>query len=155
MFIVIIIVLFIVTFYLYNQNRRIKKENNVLYPFIQLIEQTHDVAYAIRIAPTLHYTYLSPSFDSYFGEGEAARHLSDPMLIFERIHPDDHEQLKAKTEGKISVNTSLFWRVKNKHNEYIWFEEFIMPIYDKVFIVMFIYQKCYNKSYNIRRHMIH
>ena len=104
-------------------------------PYIDMLEQSHDIVYEVGLYPIVHYKYLSPVFDELMGEGQTKEHLRDPYLMFDRLHPDDHMRMNRKVAGTLDYREPLQWRLLNKDDEYIWFEEHIQPIIENEQIV--------------------
>jgi diguanylate cyclase (GGDEF)-like protein len=56
---------------------------------------------------------------------------NDPSSPFERIHPDDFEILNEKIYIGIDYTKPVIQRWRNIEGDFLWFEEYATPIYEK------------------------
>src|SRR5690606_17391806 len=98
---------------------------------LQLVELSKDIIYYCEVKPEIKYRYVSPSVNKFMGPGIMEDSYKNPKITFERIHPDDYEILSKKISGDLDYSKPLIQRWKNEKGEYIWFEEYATPIYEK------------------------
>jgi diguanylate cyclase (GGDEF)-like protein/PAS domain S-box-containing protein len=96
----------------------------------QLVEDSRDVIYHYDVKPGIKFRYISPSLDKVLGQGTIKEAFESPYAPFERIHPDDYDNLCAKINGKLDYSQILIQRWKDNEGNYRWFEEYITPIYE-------------------------
>jgi diguanylate cyclase (GGDEF)-like protein/PAS domain S-box-containing protein len=95
----------------------------------KLVEDSKDVIYHFEVMPELKFTYISPSLEKFIGKGIIKDSFEDPYAPFERIHPDDYENLCKKIKDELDYNQILIQRWKDNEGKYRWFEEYATPIY--------------------------
>ncbi|GLY11029.1 hypothetical protein Bbad01_22450 [Bacillus badius] len=96
----------------------------------QLVESSKDVIYHFEVKPELRFKYISPSLDRVMGPGTIQKSFKDAYAPFEKVHPDDYEDLCKKITGELDYNQILIQRWKDHTGAYRWFEEYVTPIYD-------------------------
>ena len=78
-------------------------------------------------------SYISPSYTDYLGFSNEELLNFTPEMIFDRIHPDEREEIRNfvynKLENKIK-NFRCEFRIKTKNDIYIWREDSSSIIYD-------------------------
>ncbi|WP_456276754.1 sensor domain-containing diguanylate cyclase [Bacillus sp. AK128] len=94
-----------------------------------LVENSKDIIYYYEVKPERKFKYLSPSIETMLGEGLVAESLKNPNTPIDLIHPDDHELLLNKFQGKLDYNKPIIQRWRNPQGDYIVFEEYATPIY--------------------------
>ena len=94
-----------------------------------LVENSKDIIYHYQIHPERKFVYLSPSISDVLGYSRE-RNYSDPLLVFDVIHPDDRHMLEKKDRGEVDFGKPLKCRWRHISGEYIWMEEHLVPIYD-------------------------
>lgn len=95
-----------------------------------LVENSKDIIYHYQVYPERKFVYLSPSINDVLGHSRE-RDYKDPMLVFEVIHPDDRHLLEKKESGEIDFDKPVKCRWRHSSGEYIWMEEYLVPIYDQ------------------------
>ncbi|RKQ14216.1 sensor domain-containing diguanylate cyclase [Ureibacillus endophyticus] len=113
----------------YRQKVKLQKTLDSLKPMIETVENIRDMLYYCETYPKLNYLYVSPSIKTLIGSDNLKRHLKNPELIFEIVHPDDYETLMKKKLGTLDFNQPITVRFKNRLGQYIWFEEHATPVY--------------------------
>src|SRR5690606_16214001 len=94
-----------------------------------------DGFYYFKVKPNFRYLYAHPPFEVTFGEEMGKLVYSNPEMVFERVHPDDREELMKKLRGEIDYSKPVIYRIAigdeafNK-GEYTRFEEFTTPVYE-------------------------
>lgn len=127
---VVIIALLIICLRLNNMRRIVQEKYDYINPAIQVIENAKDLIYYCEVTPELRYNYLSPVIDKILGKNALVEHLKNPDIIFDIVHPDDYETLMNKISGKLDFSKPIILRLRNDLGEYIWFEEYVTPIYE-------------------------
>lgn len=115
--------------------QKIQQRVNYLTTISNLVEYSKDIIYYCELKPVFKYRYLSPSINNILSPNIAEDSMRNPYTAFERIHPDDLPILMKKTSGELDYDKPIIQRWKNDAGEYIWFEEFTTPIYQKGEIV--------------------
>lgn len=95
----------------------------------QLVESSKDVVYYYEV-PKMKFTYISPSIETFLGEGVIEEAELNPYAPFERVHPDDYETLMRKVSGDMDYSEILIQRWRDNSGHYRWFEEYASPIYE-------------------------
>ncbi len=108
-------------------NTRLGDEQTIL----QLVEDSRDVIYHFDVKPGIKFRYISPSLDTFLGHGTIKESFESPYAPFERIHPDDYDNLCEKINGKLDYSQILIQRWKDNEGNYRWFEEYPTPVYEK------------------------
>ncbi|MCA1056557.1 sensor domain-containing diguanylate cyclase [Rossellomorea aquimaris] len=96
----------------------------------QLVERSQDIIYHFEVKPDFGYKYLSPAIERVLGPNLMEESKTNPFLAFERVHPDDYPILLRKISGKLDYSKPIRLRWKNEQGTYIYFEEFVTPIYE-------------------------
>ncbi|WP_175988088.1 sensor domain-containing diguanylate cyclase [Bacillus sp. Marseille-Q1617] len=96
----------------------------------QLVERSQDIIYHFEIKPDFEYKYLSPAIEKVLGADLIEESKKNPLIAFDRIHPDDYNILLRKISGKLDYTKPVRQRWKNDEGIYICFEEFVTPIYE-------------------------
>ena len=97
---------------------------------IQLVEDSKDIVYYFEVQPEFKFRYVSPSLDNYLGSGVVKSSYDNPLVCFERIHPDDYEILSRKVHGDLDFSKPIIERWRNNEQIYLTFEEYANPVYD-------------------------
>ncbi|WP_332649090.1 sensor domain-containing diguanylate cyclase [Lysinibacillus sp. 54212] len=122
--------------YLLLANRHLKKQLKHLLPLLHIAENAKgDILYYFDMQPIGQYRYLSPVIDHIFGPDTMRQHLNNPNLVFEIVHPDDHGTFIKKTRGEIDYSKPILLRLRHQDGRYIWFEEYVSPVYENGKIV--------------------
>lgn len=95
----------------------------------QLVESSKDVVYYYEV-PKMKFTYISPSIETFLGEGVIEEAELNPYAPFERVHPDDYDTLMRKVSGDMDYSEILIQRWRDNSGRYRWFEEYASPIYE-------------------------
>lgn len=106
---------------------KLKNEERIF----QLVEGSKDIVYYYQVKPELKCKYISPSIEKFLGYGIVEKSYNNPYIPFERIHPEDYEILSKKIYGDIDYSQTIIQRWRDEHGNYIWFEEYTTPIYEK------------------------
>lgn len=96
----------------------------------RILERAKDIIYRFEIIPEPKFTYLSPSVKDMFGY-TVEENLSNPMLVYEIVHPDDYEIQLSKINSKTDFSKMFQVRLKHKDGYYIWVEDYIIPTYNE------------------------
>ncbi|MGR3763355.1 sensor domain-containing diguanylate cyclase [Rossellomorea sp. NS-SX7] len=96
----------------------------------QLVERSQDIIYHFEIKPDFEYKYLSPAIEKVLGTNLIEESKKNPLIAFDRIHPDDYNILLRKISGKLDYTKPVRQRWKNDEGTYICFEEFVTPVYE-------------------------
>lgn len=96
----------------------------------QLVENSKDVIYHLQIDPEPKFVYLSPSLDTWIGEGTVEESMKDPLRGLGRIHPEDREMLTRKFANDVDFSEELIMRWMDNKGNYQTFGEYVTPIYD-------------------------
>ncbi|MFZ3580113.1 sensor domain-containing diguanylate cyclase [Virgibacillus sp. DJP39] len=107
--------------------RGFEKEKTIF----KLIEGSKDVIYEYEIKPKLKFRYLSPSIEKFLGPGTLEEAFERPNAPFERIHPDDYDNLHKKIKNELDYSEIIVMRWKDDKGNYRWFEEYVTPIYER------------------------
>lgn len=126
--------------------RQMKREMEKLNIILETVENVKEIIYYCDI-PDLQYRYLSPVVETILGPNTLQEHLDNPNKIFEIVHPDDYELLMKKKLGTIDFSQPIILRLRNHLGEYIWFEEYAIPVYedDKLVAIQGIYRNISEK----------
>ncbi|MER2192430.1 MAG: sensor domain-containing diguanylate cyclase [Solibacillus sp.] len=108
---------------------QMKREMEKLNIILETVENVKEIIYYCDV-PDLHYRYVSPAVETIFGPNALQEHLDNPNKIFEIVHPDDYEILMKKKLGTLDYSQPIVVRLKNHLGEYIWFEEYAIPVYE-------------------------
>lgn len=111
----------------YYQLAQMRRQIDYLKPLIDTVENVKDIIYYCEV-PQLKYNYLSPAVN-LFGPDIYERHMKDPYKIFEIVHPEDYDKLHHKATGKMDFSKPLTLRLLNDKGDYVWFEEYVTPVY--------------------------
>ncbi|CAH0248532.1 putative diguanylate cyclase YfiN [Peribacillus sp. Bi96] len=96
-----------------------------------IVESSKDIIYCYESNPSSKFRYLSPSINTFLGQGVLEEAYNDPSLPFERIHPDDFEILNEKVYVGIDYTKPVIQRWRDNEGNYLWFEEYATPIYEE------------------------
>jgi len=107
-----------------------KEEKNFIRRTKRILDTTDDIIYSFDIKPELKFNYLNPAVYTNLGYS-IDEHDKNPMIPFDIIHPDDYELEMSILTGEIDYSKGIITRFKHKEGKYIWFENFITPIYDE------------------------
>lgn len=97
--------------------------------YINLLESSKDIIYRYEIKPENRFTYINHTVEDLLGI-TPLNNYADPNLIFNITHPDDYEIQMKKVNGTLDYSKPSQIRIKNVDGEYIWFEDFVTPIYN-------------------------
>lgn len=95
-----------------------------------ILKKSRDIIYRLETKPEIKLTYLSPSIEEQLGY-KIEQYYKNPMAVYEKVHPDDYEELKAKLSGNANYSKPIILRYKHNKGNYIWFEEHVTPIYNE------------------------
>ncbi|HWL12442.1 MAG TPA: sensor domain-containing diguanylate cyclase, partial [Ureibacillus sp.] len=96
-----------------------------------LVESSKDVIYHFEVKPEQKFKYVTPSIETFLGEGVIKEEVDDHTAPFRRIHPDDYENLCKKINGEMDYSQILIQRWMDNDGNYRWFEEYATPVYKK------------------------
>ncbi|MEK5078873.1 sensor domain-containing diguanylate cyclase [Solibacillus sp. FSL W7-1436] len=142
----ILICLIVLCIRLYNEKATLQQKIDLYKPMIETTEGIRDILYYCEVYPKLKYLYLSPSLESNLGPNILQKHLENPDLIFDIVHPDDIDILRKKQSGTLNFDKPIKLRFKNHLGEYIWFEEYATPVYKdgKIIAVQGVYRNVHS-----------
>ncbi|SHH13155.1 sensor domain-containing diguanylate cyclase [Tepidibacter thalassicus] len=107
-----------------------KEKLNMAKRLMRIFEKSNDIIFSARIKPEIKFEYLSPAVYTNLGV-TVEECKKNPLIPLEIVHPDEYEEHKKKFDGIIEDYSNKFYtRFMNKEGEYIWFEEYIVPVYD-------------------------
>ena len=97
----------------------------------RIFERTNDIICSFNVEGEYKFDYISPSIFSNLGV--TVEELNkNPMIPLETVHPDDYELHLKKFTGEIENYDQYFeTRFRHKDGRYIWFEEYIIPVYNE------------------------
>lgn len=93
-----------------------------------MLDSGKDIMYYFEVYPEKRFTYLSPALQNILG-WKASDNLNNPTKILKMVHPDDYELLLQKYSGEVDYSKPIFMRFKHKNGQYIWTEDYAVPIY--------------------------
>ena len=125
----ILIGLLLLCMNLYNQKSKLQQKVDFYKPMVETVENIRDIVYYCETVPKLNYLYLSPTVNDLLGPNTLEEHLQNPEKVFEIVHPDDRETLVRKRLGQLNFNQPIKVRFRNHLGQYIWFEEYVTPVY--------------------------
>ena len=76
-----------------------KTDKRSHFDFQQLASRSQDMIYRLRLVPSRHYEYISPSVKEVLGYTPEECY-ADPDLIFRTVHPDFRRQVETARKGK-------------------------------------------------------
>lgn len=126
----IVLILAIAHVRLYLQKIKLQKKKELLEPMVEAVENIKDILYYCETTPKLRYIYLSPNIDLIFGHNTWKDHIDNPDIVFDMVHPDDYDILIEKKKGTLDFNKPIKVRFLNDRGEYVWFEEYVTPVYE-------------------------
>jgi PAS domain S-box-containing protein len=94
-----------------------------------LLDNSKDIIYHYETFPVPRFVYISNSIELVLGHS-ADEDYNDPTLIFKITHPDDLEVLEKKASGNLDYSKPVLTRWKHVNGNYIWMEDYAIPIYD-------------------------
>lgn len=143
----ILICLIVLCIRLHNEKAKLQQRLDLFKPMIETTEGIRDMLYYCEVYPKIKYLYLSPSIDSNLGPNSLEKHLNNPDIIFDIIHPDDLDTLRKKQLGTLNFDKPITVRFQNHLGEYIWFEEYATPVYKdgKVIAVQGVYRNVHSQ----------
>jgi len=113
----------------YRKRRTLQEKIDYMRPIVNTMENVQDFIYYCETYPKLNYLYLSPSVDKELDNRSLEDHLKNPEIIFDLVHPEDHEILMRKKEGTLDFTKPIIVRLKNSRGEYEWYEDNATPVY--------------------------
>lgn len=96
----------------------------------QMFERSRDIIYRVELIPTFRFTYLSPSVKEILGYS-AEENLINPNLIFNMVHPGDHNILIRKMNNDLDFSKPIPCRFQHRDGHYVWLDDYCTPIYDE------------------------
>lgn len=95
-----------------------------------IVQNSKDIVYRFEVSPKKRFSYLSDAVEEILGIS-IEEHYENPLIPLEISHPDDYDVFIMKTTGKANYSKPIVSRFMDKNNNYIWFEDFVKPIYDE------------------------
>lgn len=128
--------------------QKLQQQINLYKPLLQAVESIHDITYYCELTPKLNYLYLSKSIDNVLGANTYEEQIKNPESFFDFLHPDDRYLGFQKVSGQLDFSKPIQVRLKKKNGKYIWFEEYITPIYKsgKVYALVGVYRNIHEKK---------
>lgn len=109
-----------------------KIEQEKLKTILQIFEKSNDIIYSLDIKPEPKYTYLSPAIEKNLGYTLKDNDVN-PLLAYDVVHPAYADIQIKKITGEVDYDKHIVTRYKHKvSGEYIWFEDYLIPIYDEL-----------------------
>ncbi|MGK0465973.1 sensor domain-containing diguanylate cyclase [Clostridium sp.] len=96
----------------------------------QMFERSRDIIYRTELIPTFKFTYISPSVKEVLGYS-VEEYLTNPMLVFDIVHPDHRYINTRKITNDVDFSKSLSAKYQHKDGHYVWLEDYCIPIYDE------------------------
>ncbi|WP_040212905.1 sensor domain-containing diguanylate cyclase [Clostridium polynesiense] len=93
-----------------------------------MLDSGKDIMYYYEVFPEKRFVYLSPAVQTVLG-WKAGKNLSNPYNILNLVHPEDQDLLIQKARGELDYSKPIFMRFRHKDGEYIWTEDYAVPIY--------------------------
>lgn len=100
-------------------------ENNI----IEIVERSKDIIYYYQIKPIMKHRFISKSVEAHLGKGVQKILLEDSEYVFQITHPDDKDTMSKKLSDELDYTKPIRQRFRSTDGEYIWFEEYITPVY--------------------------
>ena len=121
----------LMTIWIYTENAKGKRCTKMhhLQTIFDLVETSKDVIYHFEVKPEQKFKYVTPSIETFLGEGVIKEEVDDHTAPFKRIHPDDYENLCKKLNGEMDYSQILIQRWMDNDGNYRWFEEYATPVY--------------------------
>lgn len=107
-----------------------KKNEENAKRLMSIFEKSKDIIYSLQLVPQIKFNYLSPSVIDNLGYS-LEEYYVNPIIPFEIIHPDYKDIHRRKLEGYFNSEEYTLLRFKHKNGKYIWFEEYVAPVYDE------------------------
>lgn len=107
-----------------------KQQLNKANKIIGILERSSDLIFSYSVEGEYRFDYISSSIYENLGY-TVEEHDKNPMLPLEIVHPDDYELYLKKLAGEADYNLPFEIRYRHKNGEYIWFEEYITPVYNE------------------------
>lgn len=95
----------------------------------QLVEQSRDMVYRVRLTPTVQLEYVGGAVQAITGR-TPDEWYADPLLIHSAVHPDDVHQLATTADHVARTVISTTFRWVHPDGRIVWAEHFRMPIFD-------------------------
>ncbi|WP_425446084.1 diguanylate cyclase [Dethiothermospora halolimnae] len=106
-----------------------KKDYNKFKRLMGILERANDIISCVNVEGDYKFDYVSPSVYDNLGI-TADECKENPMIPLEIVHPDNYEEHLKKYTGKIDYNQHFHTRFRHKNGKYLWFEEYITPVYN-------------------------
>lgn len=111
------------------EKQKLQQQVDLLKPLLHAVENIHDITYYGEVSPKMKYIYLSKSIDEVLGANTYEEQVKNPENFFDFLHPDDLQVSHQKVSGLLDYSKPIQIRLRNKNGDYIWFEEYVTPIY--------------------------
>lgn len=85
-------------------------------------ENAQDMIFVYRIAPAMHYLYVSPACKNILGYGQDYFYQNNLMLA-SITHPDDRVYLDALFDPSVELTEPITVRLQHKDGHYLWTEQ--------------------------------
>ncbi|MBB6698653.1 sensor domain-containing diguanylate cyclase [Clostridium algidicarnis] len=95
-----------------------------------ILNNSKDIIYYYQVLPERKFIYLSKSVEVVLGHSLDLNY-QNPLYVFENAHPDDVLKLERKASGEMDYSKSVITRWKHKDGNYLWMEDYPIPIYDE------------------------
>lgn len=106
------------------------KSENDAKRLIQMFERSKDFVYRLEVYPEFKFTYLSPSVKEILGY-TVEEHINNPYIPLEIVQPKYKNYVLDKYKGNVDFSTPIPIKYKNKNGNYIWLEDYTVPIYNE------------------------
>ncbi|OPJ54755.1 sensor domain-containing diguanylate cyclase [Alkalithermobacter paradoxus] len=107
-----------------------KEELNRAKRIVRIFERSNDIICSYNLEGEYRMDYISPSIYKNLGM-TIEENKDNPMMPLEVVHPDDYDLHLKKFKGEVDYDQYFETRFKHKDGRYIWFEEYITPVYDE------------------------
>ncbi|MCM1989021.1 sensor domain-containing diguanylate cyclase [Oceanirhabdus seepicola] len=97
---------------------------------VDLFNRSLDIIYRAEVYPEFKFSYLSPSIENILGY-TIEDHIITPNLPLNIVHPDHKEYVLSKINGTTDYSTPKPVKYRHKNGNYIWLEDFTIPIYNE------------------------
>lgn len=98
--------------------------------FLQILELSRDIIYMVGLEPELKMLYINPAITERLGIS-VEENYKYPHRAMEAAHVDELEIFRKKVSGELDYSKPIEVRYRHVNGDYIWFEESVIPIYDK------------------------
>jgi diguanylate cyclase (GGDEF)-like protein len=96
----------------------------------ELVESTRDMIYYFETKPKRRFRYTRPPIEKVFKVDSDIDPYENPHILRDQVHPDDLIKVDKKIVGEVDFNNPILYRLRNHEGEFIWYEEYLTPVYE-------------------------